>query len=259
MSEIEIFPDLDSLAQAAAERFSALAREAVAGRGQFLVCLSGGSTPLAMYRLLAGPRYCDNLPWDKMIFLWGDERLVPPDDPQSNYGQAWKTLLGRVAVRAENVVRVRGELPAAEAAAAYAAELRRLAGPSSPQPWPRLDLVLLGLGSDGHTASLFPGSDPAQGESCPVLAVSGDYQGRPAARVTLAPAVFNTARQVIFLVAGGDKAIALTATLGAARDPRRWPAQRIQPAAGRITWLVDAAARGEPNPQSLPFREGTGG
>jgi 6-phosphogluconolactonase len=235
---IEISPDLPALSQAAASLFARLAHEAVAARGLFRACLSGGSTPRELFRLLAQPPYQASLPWGQMEFYWGDERLVPPDDPESNYHQAWQELLAHVPVDPGRIVRMKGELSPAEAAADYAAQLRAHAGPGL--AWPILDLVLLGLGADGHTASLFPNSDPAPGETQPVLAVTGDYQGRPANRVTLTPLVFNSARQVYFLVNGAEKAAALAATLAPTRDPRRWPAQRIHPAA--VTWLVDSAA-----------------
>jgi 6-phosphogluconolactonase len=235
---IERYPNLKTLSEAAAQRFARLAREAVAARGIFRACLSGGSTPRELFRLLAQPPYAADLPWRQMAFYWGDERLVPPDDPQSNYAQARIDLLDRLALDPGQIVRMKGELPPAAAAADYAALLRAQAAPGL--HWPVLDLALLGLGADGHTASLFPGSDPAPGEAQPVLAVTGDYQGRPANRITLTPRVFNTARQVCFLVSGAEKAAALAATLGPQRDPRRWPAQRIHPA--EVAWLVDAAA-----------------
>lgn len=234
---VQIFPDLPALSQAAADLFSQLARSAAAERGLFRACLSGGSTPLGLYQLLSGT---PGLPWPQAQFFWGDERLVPPADPQSNFGQVWQALLVNVGVSAAQCFRIPGELPPAEAVSGTLAQLRAQAGPG--QGWPRFDLVLLGLGADGHTASLFPGSDPGVGAGQAALAVTGSYQGRPAARVTLTPAVFNTARQVVFLVSGADKAEALVGTLNGTPDPLRWPAQRIAPTAGSVTWLVDAAA-----------------
>jgi 6-phosphogluconolactonase len=237
---IQIFADLAGLSQAAAQLFAGAAHAAVAERGIFIGCLSGGSTPQGLFRLLAQAPYTPGLPWERMVFFWGDERLVPPDDPQSNYGQTFSVLFSRVPVPPANLCRTKGELPAAQAAADTAAQLGAQARPG--EPWPRFDLALLGLGADGHTASLFPGSDPAAGAGQAALAVTGDYQGRPAQRVTLTPAVFNASRQVVFLAAGADKAAALAATLQGPPDPRRWPAQRIAPADGQVTWLVDAAA-----------------
>lgn len=235
---LEILPNLEGVSQSAAQQFAVLARQAFERRGRFRVCLAGGSTPRELYRLLAQSPYLEGLPWEKMEFFWGDERLVPPDDPQSNFHQAHLDLLDHVPVEPDHIYRMKGELPPAEAAAEYAAQLRSRADPDL--GWPSLDLVLLGLGADGHTASLFPNSDPTPAETQPVLAVTGDYQGRPANRITLTPLVFNSARQVFFLVSGAEKAAALAATLGESRDLRRWPAQRIHP--GEITWFVDAAA-----------------
>jgi 6-phosphogluconolactonase len=237
---VEVFDTLSTLSQAALVQFVALAHPSIAQRGIFRVCVSGGSTPKLLYRSLAQPPYAGTLPWEKITFFWGDERLVPPDDPESNYGQAQRELFSQVSVPAANIYRIRGELPPAQAAQDYIAQLGRLADPGL--SWPRLDLALLGLGADGHTASLFPGSDPALGAGQAALAVTGNYAGRPAERVTLTPDLFNSARHVFFLVAGAEKAAALAASVSGPDDPVRWPAQRIHPTAGEITWLVDAPA-----------------
>lgn len=213
---------------------------AVAERGVAGMALAGGGTPLALYRLLAE---VEELDWGAIHVFWGDERLVPPDDPGSNYHAAYEALLSRVPIPEANVHRVRTELPAASAAAEYAGQLRAFArqhDPGRPAPWPRFDVVLLGLGEDGHTASLFPGS-PNESKG-PVLAVTADYQGRPAGRVTLTPAVFNAARRVFFLVSGAAKAEAVAATLGPIDDPVRYPARRIQLDEGVIVWFVDQEA-----------------
>ncbi len=215
-------------------------RAAIRERGLASIVLAGGGTPLAVYAALAAAPAID---WSRVYVFWGDERLVPPDDPGSNYHAAWETILRLVPIPTENIVRLRGEWPAEKAAADYAAQMRDWVAAHAPgalHPWPRFDVVLLGLGEDGHTASLFPGSPVAAGG--PVLAVSADCQGRPAGRVTLTPAVFNDARHVVFLVAGGGKAEAVFQTLRGEADPRRYPAQRIRPATGRVTWVLDRAA-----------------
>jgi 6-phosphogluconolactonase len=208
-----------------------------------------------------------------MHFFWGDERCVPPDDLQSNYRQAYETLLSHVLVPKENIHRAKGELAPPSAAEDYARQLREFAAPGL--DYPRFDLVLLGLGADGHTASLFPGSlfpdslspqvrDPAQSpegepvedlpsggshEGGPVLAVTAEFQGRPVNRVTLTPPVFNAARNVLFLVTGQEKAMALAGTRAGRSDPLIYPAQRIEPAEGKVWWLVD-----EPAARMLPER-----
>lgn len=233
---------VDDPIAAAADVVVADLRAAIRQRGVAGLVLAGGGTPLALYHVLAERSGVD---WSSTHVFWGDERLVSPDDPGSNYHAAWAALLSRVDLPAANVHRMRGELPPDEAAADYAARLRdwaRANDPGAPHPWPRFDLVLLGLGEDGHTASLFPGSPPAPPQ--PVVAVTADYQGRPAGRITLTPRVFNDARDVIFLVTGANKADAVRETLHA-DDPTRLPAQRIHPDYGRVTWLLDRAAAGE--------------
>ena len=212
--------------------------------------LSGGSTPLALFRRLAQAPYLESLPWREIHFFWGDERCVPPEDPESNYRQAFQALLAPVAVPAENIHRALGEL-APEAASAdyalqlahFAADFPRLADPSG--AWPRLDLALMGLGADGHTASLFPGQIHPTEACASVIAVTAAYQGRPANRVTLTPQVFNAARQVTFLATGEAKAAALAAVLQGQPNALTYPAQRIQPVNGKVTWMVDRAAAGK--------------
>lgn len=214
----------------------------IAEKGVASFVLSGGGTPRDLYRLLGRTSDADGVPWDKVHFFWGDERLVPPDDPGSNYGEAGEILLRPLNIPEQNIHRIRGELSPGEAAAGYAALLRDWAAehdPGAPNPWPRFDLMLLGLGEDGHTASLFPGSPVAV--DAPVIAVTADYQGRPAGRVTLTPLVFNDARGVNFLVSGRNKADAVYNTFYT-NDPVRYPAQRIHPANGDVTWLLDRAA-----------------
>jgi 6-phosphogluconolactonase len=239
-TKVRVFADVSEFSRFAAGLFADLARQALAARGTFLTALSGGGTPLALYRLLALSPFRDELPWARLHFFWGDERCVPPEDPQSNYSQAWDAWLSQVPLPAENIHRAKGELEPPACAEDYSRQLRQFASPGL--GFPRFDLVLLGLGADGHTASLFPGS-PAMADS-PVLAVTAEYQGRPAHRITLTPLVFNAARNVAFLAAGREKAAALAAVLGGRPDSVTYPAQRIQPSRGTLWWLVDEAAAG---------------
>lgn len=239
---VQVFQDLDTLSRVAAERFAAIATEAVETRGRFIVALCGGGTPQTLYRLLAQLPYRDRLPCAQTHFFWGDERCVPPDHSENNYGQVQLALLSRLAIPPENIHRVKGELEPALAAQEYAAELRHLARGDEGLAWPRFDLVLLGMGSDGHTASLFPGPVTAAELYQPTLAVTAHYQGRPANRVTLTPSVFNSARNILFLVTGADKAEALAAVLTGPFDPEHWPAQRIQPERGSVVWFINEAA-----------------
>ncbi|MEJ2207506.1 MAG: 6-phosphogluconolactonase [Anaerolineae bacterium] len=237
--QVVVVPDAAALAQEAAGRFFEQARAAVESHGRFSVALSGGSTPEGTYRLLASEPYRDQIPWDRVHLFWGDERCVPPDDPGSNYRLADQVLISRVPIPAGNVHRMPGELAPEAAARAYRRELEEFfCGPV-----PRLDLVLLGLGSDGHTASLFPGADALEEVTDMVVAVEADYEGRPAQRVTLTLPAINAARQVLFLVSGESKAGIVAQVLGSRTGPL--PAERVCPTAGDVTWLLDEAAVSE--------------
>lgn len=242
---LRVFPDPAALTQAAAAQFATLAIEAVAAREQFLVALSGGSTPQALFKRLSQPPYSTVIPWRHIHIFWGDERLVPPEDEGSNYYHAQQLLFDYVPLPPANIHRARGEFEPAAAVRDYINQLQQAA--TGNRPWPRFDLVLLGMGSDGHTASLFPGSIPPEETRSPVQAVTAIYEDRPAARLTLTPLVFNDARHVVFLVTGENKAAALAAVLQGPDDPAQWPAQRIQPHHGTLTWLVDEAAASQLN------------
>ena len=240
-ANVQIFKDHETLSHAAAEIFVAAAARAIDERGRFLVALSGGGTPDGLYRLLAKEPYRGQVGWANTFVFWGDERCVPPDDEGSNYRQAMETLLSQVPLPDENIQRIQGELEPAEASRSYTRVLKDFASP--PLDCPRFDLVLLGMGADGHTASLFPGSGVES--ISPTLAVTADYQGRPANRVTLTSAVFNSARQILFLVTGESKAVVLSQVLNGKYSPEQYPAQRIRPSDGQVTWLVDEAAGSE--------------
>jgi 6-phosphogluconolactonase len=231
-----VYPDADHLAHAAAEHFTTLATKAIATRGQFAVALSGGSTPRATYTLLATEEFTAGVDWPRVHIFWADERCVPPDDPGSNYWMTREALLDHVPLLASNIHRIRGEMEPEAAAQAYAVELRAFFGTQ----WPSFDLVLLGMGNDGHTASLFPGSAALHEETRPAVAVTAHYQDRPAHRVTLTLPAINAARQVIVLATGAAKAETLQAVLEGPAD--RFPAQFIRPTSGQLTWLVDSAA-----------------
>ena len=236
--EIVVLPGPEAVAQEAARRFVELAQQAVASRGRFSVALSGGSTPGALYRLLAEEPHRAQVPWRHVHLFWGDERCVPPEHPESNYRLARETLIAHAPVAAENVHRIRGELEPEAAARAYDCELQDFfCGPR-----PRFDLVLLGLGSDGHTASLFPGSPALDEKERLAVAATAHYADRPARRVTLTLPAINTARQVLFLVTGSAKAGIVQAVLEGAEA--RLPARLVRPTAGQLTWLLDDAAAG---------------
>jgi 6-phosphogluconolactonase len=238
-AEIVVVPDPGGLAREAAQRFVDAAQEAAESRGRFSVALSGGSTPGALYRLLAEEPYQGQVPWEQVHLFWGDERCVPPHDPGSNYQLANETLIAHVPIAPDNIHRVRGEFEPEAAARDYARELHDFfCGPQT-----RFDLVLLGLGSDGHTASLFPGSASLKERERLAVAVKAHYEDRPAYRVTLTLPAINTARQVQFLVSGSAKAGIVRAVLQG--PDRRLPAQQVRPTAGQFTWLLDAEAAGQ--------------
>ncbi len=213
-----------------------LAQEAVAQHGRFTIALSGGGTPEGVYRLWSERPYRNQMPWQQTHLFWGDERLVPPDDPGSNYKQIADLLLPHVPIPPENVHRAKGEAGMETAVSDYITQLQPFATDDQP---PVLDVVLLGMGSDGHTASLFPGSPVAQPDW--VVGVTAEYDGRPAERLSLTPTVINQARHVIFLVNGSKKAETLQQLLYGPRQPEKLPAQRIQPSHGTLTWILDTA------------------
>ena len=235
--EFRTFKDLEEVSHAAAELFVKQAERSIAERRRFLVALNGGSTPNRLFQLLA-TAFRDQVDWSKVHVFWGDERCVPPDDPGSSYGQAQRILLSQVSLPESNIHRMRGELEPAEASREYSSTLHQYASPGL--DWPRFDLVYLGMGEDGHTASLFPGSPVFVQE--PTLPVTAQYQDRPANRVTLTPVVFNESHLVAFLVTGEQKAQTLAEVLSGRYNPEFYPAQRIEPKAGRLLWLVDEDA-----------------
>ena len=234
-----ILADSEALARAAAEEIVAAAGRAIDARGRFTVALTGGSTPRRTYELLADPAapFRNRLRWDATHVFFGDERHVPPDHPESNYGMARDVLLAHVP--AASVHRMRGEEPPAVAAATYEAELRRFFGVAGDDP-PRIDLVLLGLGPDGHTASLFPGSPALDERHRWVVATFVERLGTH--RITLTLPVIDRAREVLFLVAGTEKAAAVAQALAPAPGSAPVPAGRVHPAPGALVWLMDRAA-----------------
>jgi 6-phosphogluconolactonase len=239
--EIQIVADADALYQAAAAEFVRQVRAAAETKGACTVALSGGSTPKGLYGLLADdPTWRGQVPWDNMHVFWGDERHVPPDHPDSNYRMAHEALLSKVPIPPAHVHRIKSEHPdARQAADDYEQELRAFFHISTGQ-LPRFDLIFLGLGPEGHTASLFPGTKALH--ETRRLVVSTWVGKFFTERITLTPPVLSHAAGVIFLVSGDDKALALKAVLEGNYEPEQLPAQLIRPAQGRVLWLVDRAA-----------------
>ncbi|MGZ9143712.1 MAG: 6-phosphogluconolactonase [Candidatus Binatia bacterium] len=238
--EIIICRDVDGLSRKAAEQFVALARQAIAARGRFAVALSGGSTPKALYSLLATAEFSEQLDWRQIHLFFGDERCVAPDHAESNYRMVAEALLSQIAIPSENVHRMAGELAPLAAAVAYERELKQFFSQSETN-LPRFDLLLLGLGEDGHTASLFPGSSALHETKCLVAPI---YVEKLAAhRLTLTLPAINHAAQISFLIAGKSKAAIVKEIFAPA--PPDYPAARIQPARGQLTWFITQDAAGD--------------
>jgi 6-phosphogluconolactonase len=236
MTVIRVLPDPAALADAAARYVVEQARAAIDARGVFSIALSGGSTPRDLHLRLSSPPLNEQVDWAHVHVFFGDERCVPPDDAQSNYRMADETLLSRVPIRPDHVHRMQGELSPEEAAREYETELKAFFGHDQP----RLDLILLGMGDNGHTASLFPGLRAVHEQQRWVVA---EYVGEVSMwRISLTPVVLNLAREAMFLVAGAAKASMLQKVLEGPFAPDERPAQIVRPTPGEVIWLVDAAA-----------------
>jgi 6-phosphogluconolactonase len=235
--EIKVLPTPTDVAREAAERVVRIGEEAIALSGRFSLVLSGGSTPRMLYEMLARGPYAARLDWTKVEVFFADERCVPPDHPESNYRLARETLLSHVPIPGDNVYRIRGEIEPERAAKEYGLILKEKFADAVP------DLILLGMGEDGHTASLFPGTEALNETKHRAVA---NYVERSTTgqswRVTMTAPFINRARNVIILVTGASKATRVSEVLEGPRDPRRLPVQLIAPASGTLTWLLDAAA-----------------
>ena len=241
-SPLWIFKDSDELAAHAADQIVQIAQEAIRVRGRAMVALAGGSTPKKSYRLLAQPPRRGRMDWAHTYLFFGDERFVPPDDPSSNFAMVQEALLKPASVPAGRVFQVPTRLGSAAAAAqAYAATLRRAFASDDP---PRFDLILLGLGDDGHTASLFPGAASLRVTDRWVVASPPGTLPPPVERITLTLPVLNAAREILFLVVGPNKAQALQEVLEGRPGRAERPAAAVHPVDGMVTWLVDEAAAG---------------
>ena len=241
--ELHIFSDAQELTRAAAGLLLHVGRQAIAYRNRFLVALSGGSTPKALYATLTSPEYAGQLDWSKVHFFFGDERAVPPTHADSNFAMADAMLFAPLHIPSTQIHRMRGEDSPETAAAQYEDGLRRLIA-VAPGQWPVLDLILLGMGDDGHTASLFPGSVSLT-EHARWVVPSRSPQGTRA-RITLTLGVLNHASVILFLVTGLNKAtVARNVLEQRPGDPSPYPAALVQPETGRMVWYLDRAAASE--------------
>ncbi len=239
--DVRVHPSLEMLSRAAADSLVGIAQASVEERGRFAVALSGGNIPRTLYRLLATE--CRAVvPWRQVHVFWGDERYVSPEDPQSNYRMIKETLLDRVPVPGDHVHPMPTLLPEIEEAAeAYEQEIMSF----FPGQRPRFDLILLGMGSDGHIASLFP-QNPVLDEQARIVAAVREERTDPPLRLTLTLPAINHAANVHFLVAGKDKAAALERSLAQKADPASAPASAVSPVDGKVVWWVDEAAAPAP-------------
>jgi 6-phosphogluconolactonase len=234
---IVVLENPEEVARAAADRFVELAQVAITGRGRFSAALAGGSTPKRTYELLASEDYRNRVAWAKVHVFFGDERCVGPEDPESNYRMARSAMLSHLPIPAQNVHRLVGEGAPEASARLYIDELRSFFEGAS---WPRFDLVFLGLGDDGHTLSLFPGTAALKEERAWVVA--NWVEKFKTFRLTLTAPAINRAVQIVFLVTGEGKARRLPEVIRGPRDTERLPSQLIQPVDGSLAWFVDKAA-----------------
>jgi len=234
---IAIYPDIDTLSYEAAQYVVRIASESIVTRGRFTIALSGGTTPRTLYGLLGGEPYLSQIDWALVHIFWSDERCVPPDSPDSNYHMAHEVLLSQIPIPAQQVHYMPADQPDRYAASqAYAEEMQRTFGTNG---IPSFDLIQLGMGPEGHTASLFPHQASLHEQQRLVIPVS--VPKPPPDRLTFTPPVLNAARNVLFLVTGADKADALHAVLEGPYQPDEYPAQIVRPPHGEVVWMLDTA------------------
>jgi 6-phosphogluconolactonase len=237
-ADFRIYPDVTALARAAATQVVDIAQSAIALNGRFSVALSGGTTPERMYRLLATPEFSSRIDWKHVHLFWSDERCVAPDHPDSNYAMAWMAFIDHVPISMDNIHRILGEEDPVVAADTYEQELKD----HFKSAVPRFDLMLLGLGEDGHTASIFPGSTAAiEGHK---LAVATQHPNSNQWRVTLTFPAINASANVSVLVSGSTKASMVRIVKSGLVSPENVPATGIEPDGGTVTWFCDHAAAG---------------
>jgi 6-phosphogluconolactonase len=241
-SQLIVMDNAETLYVRAAEEIAHFAGEAICTHGEFTLCLTGGGTPASAYELLA-TRFRLSVDWKEVQFFWGDERCVAPNDPASNFGMANRTMLSKLALRPEQIHRIRGEDEPGRAAQEYERELRAVFSLAQPGDFPSFNLLLLGLGENAHVASLFP-HHPALHEKNR-LAVAVEVESAPSRRISLTMPVINAAERVMFLVSGEQKAAAVSNILQGPADPDEYPAQLVKPLSHDIVWLIDKAAASE--------------
>jgi len=235
--DIVVFPDIEKMTYSAADYVVKVAQESIASHGRFTFALSGGTTPRKLYALLATEPYRSQMAWEKVEIFWSDERCVPPDDAESNYHLAQEVLFSKLTLSPSQIHRMPADEADRDAAAEqYSQEMQRVFG----ETLPHFDLIQLGMGPEGHTASLFPHQLSLQEQQRLVIPVT--VPKPPPPRLTITPPLLNAARYILFLVTGREKADAVQAVLEGDYQPDEYPAQIVQPHQGQVTWMFDKAA-----------------
>ena len=238
-----IYPDADMLSHEAAQYIVRLAQESIVSHGRFTCALSGGSTPRKLYGLLGSEPYRSQIDWALVELFWSDERCVPPDDAESNYHMAQQVLISKIPIPADQVHRMPADQPDGNVASlAYTRDMQSTFGTDGV---PSFDLIQLGMGPEGHTASLFPHQPSLHEQQRLVMPVV--VPKPPPPRLTFTPRILNAAKQVLFLVTGAEKADAVHAVLEGGYQPDEYPAQIVQPVKGEVTWMLDKEAAGKLN------------
>jgi 6-phosphogluconolactonase len=251
---IKLLPDVAAIAQQAAGIFVSAAQQAARDRGVFRVAMAGGSTPKSLHALLVAEPFCSQLPWDRMQVFFGDERHVPPDHADSNYRMVNETFISKSPIKPEQVFRIKAELQDTERAALDYEQTLRAQFALKPGDHPRFDLMMLGMGNEGHTLSLFPGTTALRDNGRLVVRT---WVGKLyTERITCTAPVANNSAAVLFMIAGADKAPALKAVLEGPYEPEQLPSQLIRPANGKLIFLVDSAAGGMLSKDSATTRSG---
>jgi 6-phosphogluconolactonase len=243
---LDVSADGSELSARAVDLFISSARDSIQTKGVFNVALSGGSTPLAMYQRLADPSYATQVDWNCVKVFWGDERYVPRGDPDNLYYAAWESLLSKVPIPESNIYPWPTVSVSPEGAARLYSEMLQ---DTFKVAWPRFDLILLGIGPDGHTASLFPYSGEAKQPSRVLTVPVYDAPKPPSTRLSFTLRLINDATNIVFLVSGFEKAEAVNVVLNGPIDSEKWPAQGVRPVMGHLRWLVDASAARELEPE----------
>lgn len=240
MNELNIFNSAEAAAGEAAKQFGEIVKESLAREQYFFTALSGGNTPKLLFKILAGSPYKENINWDRIHFFWADERMVPPDDSESNFGEAKKIFFDRIPISLKNIHYIKGDSDPQQEVFRYASDIENYVKKDE-QGFPRFDLIFLGMGEDGHTGSLFPGKKLNFTDDKNICGLS-EHPSNGHLRITLTKETINNSGKIIFLVTGESKAAVLSEILKNSVESKRFPAAQISSANGSIKWIIDKDA-----------------